>query len=186
MLFNSLQYMIFLPVVLAVYYIIPDKLKHVWLLICSYFFYMCWNAVYALLILFSTTATYLCALLLERARKSAENKDRRLEKLSLALCLILNLGILFYFKYFNFAVASLSSVLARCGFAFSCPTFDIVLPVGISFYTFQALGYTRRIPRRYIRREELPALCAVRVVFPAACRRTHRAFQEPAQAACRA
>ena len=78
MLFNSLQYMIFLPIVLAVYYIIPDKLKHVWLLICSYFFYMCWNAVYALLILFSTTVTYLCALLLERARKSAENKDRRL------------------------------------------------------------------------------------------------------------
>lgn len=142
MLFNSLQYMIFLPVVLAVYYIIPDKMKHIWLLICSYFFYMCWNAVYALLILFSTAATYLCALLLERARKSTGNKDRRLEKLSLGLCLILNLGILFHFKYFNFAVASINSVFARCGFAFSCPTFDIVLPVGISFYTFQALGYT--------------------------------------------
>lgn len=142
MLFNSLQYMIFLPAVLAVYYIIPDKLKHVWLLICSYFFYMCWNAVYALLILFSTAATYLCALLLERARKSAGNKNRRLEELSLALCLVLNLGILFYFKYFNFAVASLNSVLVRCGFAFNCPAFDIVLPVGISFYTFQALGYT--------------------------------------------
>lgn len=124
------------------YYIIPDKLKHVWLLICSYFFYMCWNAVYALLILFSTAATYLCALLLERARKSAGNKNRRLEKLSLALCLVLNLGILFYFKYFNFAVASLNSVLVRCGFAFNCPAFDIVLPVGISFYTVQALGYT--------------------------------------------
>ena len=68
MLFNSLQYMIFLPVVLAVYYIIPDKLKHVWLLISSYFFYMCWNAVYALLILFSTVATYLCSNGRERPR----------------------------------------------------------------------------------------------------------------------
>ena len=154
MLFNSLEYLIFLPVVLAVYYIIPDRAKHAWLLVCSYFFYMCWNAVYALLILLSTAATYLCALLLERARQSAKNENRRLEKLSLALCIVLNLGILFYFKYFNFAVSSLNAVLAGCGLAFRCPTLDIVLPVGISFYTFQALGYTIDVYRRDIYAEK--------------------------------
>jgi D-alanyl-lipoteichoic acid acyltransferase DltB (MBOAT superfamily) len=70
MLFNSLQFLIFLPVVLLVYFIIPDKAKKIWLLLCSYYFYMCWNAVYIVLILFSTVVTYLCGLGIGKAAVS--------------------------------------------------------------------------------------------------------------------
>ena len=81
MLFNSLQFLVFLPIVVAVYYIVPDRIKHLWLLVCSYFFYMCWNAVYALLLLTSTIVTWLCGLGVGRANASdaAPEKKRRLQ-----------------------------------------------------------------------------------------------------------
>lgn len=143
MLFNSLQFLIFLPIVIAVYYIVPDKFKHFWLLVCSYYFYMCWNAVYILLILFSTLVTWLCGLGIGRVRSGdihiASGKG---DKLFVAASLILNLGVLFFFKYFNFAIDSLNTLLLPLGFQFDQPAFDVLLPVGISFYTFQALGYT--------------------------------------------
>ena len=66
MLFNSFQFMLFFPIVVIVYYILPDKIKHFWLLISSYYFYMCWNAKYAILILTSTVITYLSGLLIDR------------------------------------------------------------------------------------------------------------------------
>ena len=145
MLFNSLQFLVFLPIVVAVYYIVPDRIKHLWLLVCSYFFYMCWNAVYALLLLTSTIVTWLCGLGVGRANASdaAPEKKRRLQKAILIASLVVNLGILFFFKYFDFALNSLNAVLMRLvGFQLNRPGFDVLLPVGISFYTFQALGYT--------------------------------------------
>lgn len=144
MLFNSLQFLIFLPIVVAVYYLIPRPAKHLWLLAASYYFYMCWNAAYALLMLLSTAVTYLCGLGLDALgrRELPALKKLRLRRTVLWASLLINLAILFFFKYFNFAVDSLNALLIHAGLQLNRPSFDVLLPVGISFYTFQALGYT--------------------------------------------
>ena len=139
MLFNSLGFLLFFPVVVLLYYIVPDRWKHYWLLLASYFFYMSWNAKYALLILFSTSVTYLCAILLEKGKNRGTVGKRRLIVL---VSIILNLSMLAYFKYFNFLLSTVESVFALCHVQLHIPEFDILLPVGISFFTFQALGYT--------------------------------------------
>ena len=155
MLFNSGKYVIFLPVVVLLYYLLPAKLKKFWLLAASYYFYMCWNAKYALLILASTLITWLSGLGLERVIKSGcgEAERERRKKWIVALSFVSNLGILVWFKYFNFAVGLLQSVFARIHIALNVPAFDILLPVGISFYTFQALSYTMDVYRGKIRAE---------------------------------
>ena len=152
MLFNSGKYVIFLPVVVLLYYLLPTKIKKYWLLAASYYFYMCWNAKYALLILASTLVTWLSGLGLERVRSGDYDTAgrERMKKLIVALSFIINLGILFYFKYFNFALNLLQSALARVHITLNVPTFDILLPVGISFYTFQALSYTMDVYRGII------------------------------------
>lgn len=144
MLFNSINFIIFLPIVLAVYYVIPQKLKKMWLLLASYFFYMCWNAKYAILILTSTVVTYFCGVFLEKVKHlevSEEEKVKR-KKLVLIASLVINLGILGYFKYTNFFMSLFTDVFNALHINIATPVFDILLPVGISFYTFQAVGYT--------------------------------------------
>ncbi|MCD8005041.1 MAG: MBOAT family protein [Oscillospiraceae bacterium] len=148
MLFNSIDFLIFFPLVTLAYFLLPKRARWVWLLVASYFFYMCWNAKYALLIAASTLITYLSGLLLQRAGKIPEERRRnRRKKLWVALSFLLNLGILFFFKYFDFFLGNLSVLLALVGVALRQPSFNIVLPVGISFYTFQALSYTMDVYR---------------------------------------
>ena len=103
MLFNSLSFLIFFPIVVLVYFIIPEKGKQLWLLLASYYFYMSWNAKYALLILASTIVTYLSGLLIEKVKRADYDADKkvRLKKFVVAGSFIINLGILFYFKYFR-------------------------------------------------------------------------------------
>ena len=140
MLFNSVEFLIFFPFVVLIYFLIPDKWKHYWLLVASYFFYMSWNARYALLILFSTIVTYFCALLLEKAQIQGSTERRK--KWIVLTSLILNLSLLVYFKYFNFLLSTVENAFALFHVQLQIPRFDILLPVGISFFTFQALGYT--------------------------------------------
>lgn len=156
MLFNSLQFLLFFPVVTLIYFAIPRKVKYLWLLVCSYYFYMCWNAKYALLMLFSTAVTFLCGLLIDAVKNSdwEEEKKIKYKKLSLALSLVLNLLVLGYFKYTNFAVQLLETALGLLRIDMQVPRFDIVLPVGISFYTFQALSYTMDVYRGEIYAEK--------------------------------
>ena len=146
MVFNSLEYLIFLPIVLIVNFLLPKKVRYIWLLISSYYFYMSWNARYAVLIAFSTVVTYVCAILVEK-------NPGRPAKLFVALSLVLNLGVLFFFKYFNFTFSLLADIFGRIGLRFNAPFLDVLLPVGISFYTFQALGYTIDVYRGTIRAE---------------------------------
>lgn len=141
--FNSLSYLVFLALNVLLYYVLPGKLRNGQLLLASYFFYMCWNPKYALLMLLSTVLTYFCGLLVD---KSALGR----RKLWLALSFSINLGILFFFKYFNFVSDLISSSLSALGLSFSAPLLDVLLPVGISFYTFQALGYTVDVYRKDI------------------------------------
>lgn len=136
MLFNSIDFLIFFPLVTLIYFIIPKKARYLWLLAASYYFYMCWNAKYALLLLASTVVTWLCGWPVHAAKKPV------LRRLALALCLFVNLGILFFFKYSDFVIANLNRILQMLHLQSLDKGFDVLLPVGISFYTFQALGYT--------------------------------------------
>ena len=140
--FNSLEYLLFLPITLILYFILPKKIKNPVLLIASFYFYANWEPVYALLMLFSIAATYFCGLLVS---KQVWGK----KKLWLVLCLLINLGILFVFKYFNFFTDTLGSLVGR-----ELVTINVLLPVGISFYTFQALGYTIDVYRGDIEAEK--------------------------------
>jgi D-alanyl-lipoteichoic acid acyltransferase DltB (MBOAT superfamily) len=105
---------------------------------------MCWNAEYALLILTTTVITYFSGLLIERIKQSdiGESNKIRKKKIVVAVSVILNLTILFYFKYTNFALSVIGYALSKINIQINIPQFDILLPVGISFYTFQALSYT--------------------------------------------
>ena len=143
MLFNSLEFLVFFPVVCLCYFIIPHKVRYLFLLVCSYFFYMCWNPEYALLMLTSTAITYASGLLIDSAEKIPdEGRKVRRRKLYVALSFISNLSILFFFKYYGFAADTASWLLGMAGIEARIPALDVVLPVGISFYTFQALSYT--------------------------------------------
>lgn len=154
MLFNSLSFLIFFPVVTLLYFIIPKKLRTLWILITSYYFYMGWNPQYALLIAFSTVSTYISGILIAFSRdKAPPEKKSKAGRLWVAISFTVNIGILFFFKYFDFAIDNINALLGATGFSLLNPAFDVLLPVGISFYTFQALSYTVDVYRRDVKVE---------------------------------
>lgn len=139
MLFNSISFLVFFGVVCLLYYCIPPsriRLRNLFLLVASYYFYMNWKPGYALLLLTSTAVTYLVALGMEHFQ------DVQKKKACLVAGIILNLAILFLFKYYNFLGSNIETALCAAGLAIDIPEFGLLLPVGISFYTFQALGYS--------------------------------------------
>lgn len=134
MLFNSFAFLLFFPIVCVIYYAISNlKLRNSFLLVASYYFYMNWEPVYALLLLASTGITYFAALW--------EIKYKKTKNLFLWGGIVLNLLILFFFKYFNFAAENVTALMGWIGIQMHVPEFRVLLPVGISFYIFQALGY---------------------------------------------
>lgn len=156
MIFNSIQYLLFFPVVVLFYFLIPESVRYLWLLAASYFFYMCWNVKYALLILFSTIVTYFCGMLLEKIKEMQweSRKIRLCMKGCVAGSFILNLIVLFWFKYFDFVARNINIVMNLLHIEFNMSRHDVLLPVGISFYTFQVLGYTMDIYRNEIHAEK--------------------------------
>ncbi len=159
MLFNSLDFMVFFPIVVLVYFVIPKKIRYIWLLIASYYFYMCWNVEYALLIGVSTIITWISGLLLGKFEKNWQRK------LVVALSFISNIGILIFYKYFDFLLDNINFLLGKLNIEMISNPFDIVLPVGISFYTFQALSYTVDVYRKEIEPEKNPLRYALFVSF---------------------
>ena len=154
MLFNSLHILVFFPIVTLVYFLIPQKVKYLWLLAASYYFYMCWNPKYALLMLTSTGITFLSGLAIYRfGNIKNEKKAAVLKKLAVAASFLSNLAILAFFKYFYFILDNVNGILNLLHIQMLQPNFDIVLPVGISFYTFQALSYTMDVYRNEIQAE---------------------------------
>ncbi|MEG1808815.1 MAG: MBOAT family O-acyltransferase [Oscillospiraceae bacterium] len=141
----------------------PAKAKRIWLLAASLFFYGCWRAEYLLLMVFSIAVTFVCGLAIAAVDNSGTDertkKKRRLAVLIASLAI--NLAILFFFKYFNFVADLVGSLLRREAVAF----LDVALPVGISFYTFQALGYTIDVYRGDIPAERSFIKYAVFVSF---------------------
>ncbi|MBR6316392.1 MAG: MBOAT family protein [Lachnospiraceae bacterium] len=158
MMFNSCSFFLFFPVVTLVCFLIPKNLRRVWLLAASYYFYMSWNASYAVLIAISTLTTWGGGLLMEKA----EDKGR---KRIAALCFAVNLGILFFFKYFDFSLSILSRFLLPVYPQGIHSPFHLLLPVGISFYTFQALSYTADVCSRKMQAEKSLLTYALYVSF---------------------
>lgn len=145
MLFNSIEFAIFLPSVFAIYWFLLGKnlkLQNLFLLAVSYLFYGWWDWRFLSLIIFSSAVDYVVGLRLGRE----ESPGRR--KLLLSVSLLTNLGFLGFFKYYNFFAESFVEAFSLMGTSFSADRLSIILPVGISFYTFQTLSYTIDIYRR--------------------------------------
>jgi len=136
LLFNSLRFLIFFPLVLTLFYLIPKRFRWLMLLISSYYFYMCWKPEYIILIILSTVVDYIAGI------KIFESKTKKKKRFWLFSSLFMNLGLLFAFKYFNFFNDSIRILLENFNLKWGIPDFSLLLPVGISFYTFQTLSYT--------------------------------------------
>ncbi len=164
MLFNSISFLIFFICIVFIYYcLIPKRYQYILMFFASYFFYMCWNAKYALLLAGSTIITFFSGIGLEFVNNKYSNvdKQRRIKKIIVFASFAANIGILAFFKYGSFILENINLLLYQ---NFSMP-FDIILPVGISFYTFQALSYTVDVYRGGISAEKNIIYYAVFVSF---------------------
>ncbi len=159
MLFNSLQYLWFLPTVVLIYYALPAKHRWVLLLLASYFFYMSWKVEYIVLIIFSTLVDYFLAIKIHKAKAQPRKKTY------LIISLISNLGLLAAFKYANFFTENVNQLLSFTNSTQHFPYWDILLPVGISFYTFQTLSYTIDVYKGKISPEKNIARFALYVTY---------------------
>ncbi len=159
MLFNSGAFVLFFCVAVAVHFLLPARARPAWLLIASYYFYMAWNPVYVVLLMTSTGVDYVAG----RALARVESRPAR--RALLASSIGVNLGLLFVFKYYDFAADTLLKVAAALGFEITVPELDLLLPLGISFYTFQTMSYTIDVYRRKLEPESNLVLFALYVSF---------------------
>ena len=141
MLFNSVSFLVFFPVVTLLYYRVPVRMKNVWLLFASYFFYMCWNVKYGLLLFGITLASYTGGILVRPGKEKSDSEGSKYRRTILAVCIFLILSVLFFFKYWNFTVDLVVRAADFIKIDLAERHIDVILPVGISFFTFQALGY---------------------------------------------
>jgi alginate O-acetyltransferase complex protein AlgI len=149
MLFCTFDFLVFFTAVLALYWALPWARARVWLLLCaSFFFYACFNKWLALIVGVSTFMDYLLALGIDRPGASP-----RLRKLLVSISVVANLGLLCYFKYANFFLQSVLDATRACGVRVPEIVIQVILPVGISFYTFEAINYTVDVFRRKARAE---------------------------------
>ena len=159
MLFNSLQFIIFFTVIVSVYFSIPHKFRWMLLLGASYYFYMCWKAEYLISIIVSTLIDYYAGI------QMGKSKVKAIRTKYLMLSLLVNLGLLFSFKYFNFFNDSLRAMFEHFNIFYNIPAFKLLLPIGISFYTFQTLSYSIDVYRGHKEPEKHLGIFALYVAF---------------------
>lgn len=160
MLFNSLDFIFFLPAVLLAFYLVPHKARVFLLLGASYYFYMCWDPTYILLILLSTVIDYSAGIILGKTEHTIWRR------LALYSSLTLNLGMLVVFKYGDFLIQTGNRVAHKLGHPdWTVDALHLLLPVGISFYTFQTMSYTIDVYQRKIRPEKNPFYFALYVSY---------------------
>ncbi|GIK37230.1 MAG: MBOAT family protein [Anaerolineae bacterium] len=159
MLFNSIEFLLFFPIVVALYFACPDRYRWALLLAASYYFYAAWKLEYIVLLIAATLISYITALLMVKS----ENQAQRTVLLVIGLCS--NLGILFAFKYFNFVNDSLRAAFNQFNLFYNVPMFQALLPVGISFYTFLTLGYVIDVYRGKLEPERHLGRFALFVAF---------------------
>ena len=159
MTFNSGEFLIFYPVVLLLYFLLPGKLSRYSLLAMSLIFYLAWDASLIWLILFTTFVSYVSSHIIERSKSTA------VKRACIVVTLVACLGVLFFFKYYNFLAESLGWAIKEFGGGTYDLTLDLILPVGISFYTFQTLSYAIDVYRGEEKAEKNFALFALYVTF---------------------
>jgi len=161
MVFNSLSYLIFFPVTVLIYFLLPwQRVRNIFLLIVSYFFYMCWNPTYIILMFGCTLITYTDAIFIDIAQrekkehvsKTLRHTGPQIAYVIVTLCTMI--AVLIWFKYANFLTGSLTALFELFGITFTIPKVDVLLPVGISFYTFQALSYVIDVYRGTVKAEK--------------------------------
>ena len=135
MTFNSWEFLLFYPIVALLYFVLPKKLKWPMLLVASYYFYACYQAELTVLILGTTLVSWVASNIIART------ENRKIKKLCLTVTLIVCFGVLFFYKYFNFLSGSVTGIITMLGGTVGSFELNLLLPVGISFYTFQTLSY---------------------------------------------
>ncbi len=159
MLFNSFEFLLFFPLVIMLYFSMPYRYRWVLLLVASYYFYMSWKPEYAILLLISTLVDYFAA------NQMAAKPDKKSRRPYLILSMVSNLGLLFSFKYFNFFRDNWNPLMDQLGLFAHLPELQVLLPVGISFYTFQTMSYTIDVYKGEMKPEKHLGIFAVYVTF---------------------
>jgi alginate O-acetyltransferase complex protein AlgI len=159
MLFNSIEFLLFFCVVTLLYFILPHRLRWILLLVSSCVFYMFFKAIYILILFFTIVIDYYAGIWIEEATNPKQRK--RL----LAISIIANVGVLAVFKYFNFLNSNISGLLSWTGHTNPIPYLSILLPIGLSFHTFQAMSYTIEVSRGNQRAERHFGIYALYVMF---------------------
>ena len=140
MLFNSLPFLLFLPIVIILYYLFPFKYRWVLIFVASCYFYMALIPAYILILFFIICVDYFSALVIERSQG-------KLRKVILAISIIANISLLAFFKYFNFANENITWVLQQLQITNPVSNLNVLLPIGLSFHTFQSMAYTIEVYR---------------------------------------
>ena len=135
MLFNSLHFLLFLPIVITLYYLLSFKYRWILIFVASCYFYMALIPAYILILFFIICVDYLSALVIERLHG-------RLRKVVLAVSIIANISLLAFFKYFNFANENITWIMQHLHVVNPVSNLNILLPIGLSFHTFQSMAYT--------------------------------------------
>ncbi len=158
--FNSIEFLVYFPLVILGFWLLPHKWRRHWLLAASYLFYLYWNPILITLLLLSTAIDYFCSLGIEKYR---ENKN--IAKIFLLISIFMNLGLLFTFKYADFFGETVNQFCIWLGISYRVPPLNLILPVGISFYTFQTMSYTIDVYRGDYHAEKDPVTFALFVTY---------------------
>ena len=159
MLFNSIEFLIFFPLVTIIYFLLPHRFRWLHLLIASCIFYMFFIPVYIFILIFTIIIDYIAGIMIE-------NAQGRRRKLFLIMSLVANVGVLAVFKYYNFFIGNVNEILH--GFhivTHSLPLLKIILPIGLSFHTFQAMSYTIEVYRGHEKAERHFGIYSLYVMF---------------------
>ncbi|MGZ4034012.1 MAG: MBOAT family O-acyltransferase [Bacteroidia bacterium] len=159
MLFNSIQFLIFFPIVTIIYFLLPHKFRWFHLLISSCIFYLAFIPVYILILFFTIIIDYIAGIMIE-------NSVKRRRKLYLILSVFANVGVLAVFKYYNFFIDNINSLLHSLNITtHPLPFLNIILPIGLSFHTFQAMSYTIEVYRGNQKAERHFGIYSLYVMF---------------------
>lgn len=158
MLFNSLEFLVFFPTVTAVFFLLPQRFRWLWLLLSSCIFYMAFVPAYILILLGTIVVDYFAGILIE-------NNQGQLRKIFLIMSILANVGVLCVFKYYNFFIESVESLSSLFHTQINLPLLSMLLPIGLSFHTFQAMSYTIEVYRGNQKAERHFGIYALYVMF---------------------
>jgi alginate O-acetyltransferase complex protein AlgI len=159
MLFNSIEFAFFFPIVTVLFFLLPHRFRWLLLLLASCFFYMFFKPVYILILFFTIFIDYFAGIWIAR------EQEKKRKKMLLMLSIVANVGVLAFFKYFNFIAENLNSLLGSLHVEQDVPLLKILLPIGLSFHTFQAMSYTIEVYRGRQQPEKHLGIYALYVMF---------------------